>query len=66
VAGTTVVEGAAIKTVHITELRAALSAVYTKQGRTLPSYTDQTIVPGQTGSKAPQIQELRTAVNALP
>jgi hypothetical protein len=55
-----------IKAVHITELRTAVNAVYTKLGRTLPTYTDPTIVPGQTTSKAAHVQELRAAVNALP
>ena len=55
-----------VKAVHITELRTALDAVYTKLGRALPAYTDPTIVPGQTVSKAAHVQELRTAVNALP
>jgi hypothetical protein len=48
------------------ELRAALNAIYTKLGKTLPSYTDATITPGLTASKAAHIQELRNAVTALP
>jgi len=58
--------GVAIKAIHITELRIALNAVYTRLSRTLPSYTDPTIVPGQTTSKAAHVQELRSAVSALP
>jgi len=54
-----------IKAVHITELRAALNAVYTKLGRTLPSYTDPTLTAG-TSSKAAHVQELRNAVSSLP
>ena len=50
----------------MTFLRTALNAVYTKLGRALPAYTDPTIVPGQTVSKAAHVQELRTAVSALP
>jgi hypothetical protein len=38
----------------------------TVDGRALPAYTDPTIVPGQTVSTAVHLQELRTAVSALP
>ncbi len=54
-----------IKAVHITELRAALNAVYTTLGRALPAYTDPTLTAGTT-SKAAHIQELRNAVSSLP
>jgi hypothetical protein len=32
----------------------------------VPTYTDPTLVAGETVVKAAHIQELRTAVNALP
>ena len=55
-----------IRAIHIVEMRSALGQVYTRLGRTLPAYTDPTIVPGQTVSKAAHIQELRAAVTAVP
>jgi hypothetical protein len=56
----------AIKAAHITEMRTAINQIYTALGRTLPTYTDPTLVPGQTVAKAAHIQELRSAVSALP
>jgi phosphopantetheine adenylyltransferase len=61
---------------HVTELRTAIAAVRTRNGplnqihqalgRTVPTCTDPTLVAGETVVKAAHIQELRTAVNALP
>jgi len=42
-----------------------LNQVYTKLGRTLPTYTDPTLTAGMM-SKAAHIQELRNAVSSLP
>jgi List-Bact-rpt repeat protein len=56
----------AIKAAHITEMRTAINQIYQKLGRTLPTYTDPTLVPGQTVAKTAHIQELRNAVSALP
>ena len=56
----------AIKAAHISEMRTAINQIYTALGRTLPTYTDPTLVPGQTKAKAAHIQELRNAVTALP
>jgi Divergent InlB B-repeat domain len=56
----------AIKAAHITEMRTAINQIYTALGRTLPTYTDATLVPGQTTAKAAHTQELRNAVTALP
>ena len=55
-----------VKAAHIMELRTAINQIYTALGRTLPAYTDSTVVPGQTMPKAAHIQELRNAVTALP
>ena len=55
-----------VKAAHITELRTAINQIYTALGRTLPTYTDSTLVPGQTTPKVAHIQELRNAVTALP
>src|SRR5262245_54359364 len=56
----------AIKAAHITEMRTAINQIYQKLGRTLPTYTDPTLLPGRTAPKAAHIQELRNAVTALP
>jgi hypothetical protein len=55
-----------LKAVHLMELRTALNQVYARLGRQAPAYTDPTIIPGQTPSKAAHVQELRNAVSALP
>jgi hypothetical protein len=55
-----------IKAAHITEMRTAINQIYQALGRTLPTYTDPTLVPGQTVAKSAHIQELRNAVSALP
>jgi len=52
--------------VHITELRTALNAVYTRLGRPLPTYTDNTTLGVGTISKAAHVQELRNFVSTLP
>jgi hypothetical protein len=56
----------AIKAAHILELRTAINQIYTALQRTVPTYTDSSLVPGQTTPKAAHIQELRNAVTALP
>jgi hypothetical protein len=48
------------------ELRTAINQIYQALGRTVPTYTDPTLVPGQTTARAAHIQELRNAVTALP
>ena len=53
------------KTVHLTELRAALNQAYQAAGWTPPAYTDPTIVAEQTVIQAIHLNELRTAVRAL-
>ena len=55
-----------LKAAHITELRTAINQIYQRIGRTVPTYTDPTLVPGQTVAQAAHIQELRSAVSALP
>ena len=55
-----------LKASHIAELRTAVNQIYQALGRTLPTYTDPTLVTGQTIAKAVHVQELRTAVSALP
>ena len=55
-----------IRAVHITELRTALNAVYTRLGRPLPTYTDNTTLGVGTISKAAHVQELRNFVSTLP
>jgi List-Bact-rpt repeat protein len=56
----------AIKAAHITEMRTAINQIYQALGRTVPAYTDATLVPGQTAVKAAHLQQLRNAVSALP
>ena len=53
------------KVIHVTELRTALNQAYQAAGRTLPTYTDSTVVTGVTIIKAVQLNELRTAVRAF-
>ena len=55
-----------LKAAHVAELRTAINQIYQTLGRVLPTYTDPTLVPGQTVAKAAHIQELRSAVSALP
>ena len=50
---------------HLVELRTALNEAYQAAGRTLPTYTDLTLVAGVTVIKALHLNELRTAVRAL-
>ena len=59
VAGVTVIRAS-----HITEMRAALAAVYAAAGRGAPAYTDGGLVPGM-AIKAAHISELRAAVRTL-
>ena len=47
---------------HLTELRAALDAVYDAADRPRPAYTDAETVAGATPIKAAHIMELRAAV----
>ena len=54
-----------VRRVHLTELRAALDAVYDALGRTRPSYTDATVAAGATAIEAVHLTELRKAVAAL-
>ena len=51
--------------VHLTELRAALDAVYDAVARSRPSYTDATVTAGTTAVEAVHVMELRAAVLAL-
>jgi hypothetical protein len=55
-----------LKAAHVAELRTAINQIYQALGRTVPTYTDPTLVPGQTTARAAHIQELRNAVTALP
>ena len=54
-----------VKRVHLTELRAALNAVYDAVARPRPDYMDATVTAGVTAIKAVHIMELRAAVAAL-
>jgi hypothetical protein len=51
-----------VKAVHLTELRAALTDVYTATGRVAPTWGVPTIVGRSTVITAAQIAELRAAV----
>ena len=53
-----------IKSVHVTQLRTALSEAYAAAGRPSPTYTDAGLVAGYS-IKAAHINELRDAVVAL-
>jgi Divergent InlB B-repeat domain len=55
-----------IKAAQLTEMRTAINQIYQALGRTVPTYTDPTLVAGQTTAKAAHVQELRSAVSALP
>jgi hypothetical protein len=55
-----------IKAAHITEMRTAINQIYQALGRSVPTYTDPTLIVGQTRAKAAHLQELRNAVSALP
>jgi len=50
-----------VKVAHLTELRTALAAVYTKDGVTQPTYTNPIITAGSTIS-ALDITQLRAAI----
>ena len=52
------------RVVHLLELRSALAKAYQVAGLALPAYmeSDASIVAGQTGIKAAQIEELRVAI----
>jgi len=54
-----------IRAVHLAELRTALNGVYDALGRTRPTYTDPTIVGGNTVIKKTHIEEIRTAIRAM-
>jgi hypothetical protein len=53
-----------VRSVHVTELRSALAAVYTAKGQTPPTYTDPAITSATTIKKV-HIAELRAAVLAI-
>jgi hypothetical protein len=57
---------AAVRAIHISQLRDALGEVYEKAGLAPPVYTNQTIVPGVTVAKAAHLLEIRAAVAGLP
>ena len=57
------VSGNTIKTVHITELRAAIDSLRTAQGLQAFLWTDTTLVPGFTQARAIHLIDLRTALN---
>jgi hypothetical protein len=47
-------------------MRTAINQIYQALGRSVPTYTDPTLIVGQTRAKAAHLQELRNAVSALP
>ena len=51
------------RTVHITELRAAIDSVRAARGLATFAWTDPVLVPGSTPVKAVHLTELRTALN---
>ncbi len=57
--------GTTVKAVHITELRTALDAVFTKRGRAVITYTDPAIAPTVTPIKAVHVSDLRLAVRLI-
>ncbi|HSB68895.1 MAG TPA: LamG-like jellyroll fold domain-containing protein, partial [Candidatus Methylomirabilis sp.] len=63
--GTAPAPGGAVRAAHLTDLRTALAQAYTAAGKTPPTYTDPSLVAGQTAMKASHLTELRTLVRAL-
>jgi subtilisin family serine protease len=57
--------GVAVKAVHLTELRTALTDAYVAAGQPAPSFVDPTVLAGSTPIKVVHINELRAAVIAL-
>lgn len=60
----TLAVGTLVRAVHLTDLRDALNKVYDALVRARPSYTNPTIVPGQTVIMKIHIEQLRSAVIA--
>ena len=54
-----------VRSVHLTELRAALDAVYDAAGRPRPNYTDADVTAGVSVVKAAHVTELREAVEVV-
>lgn len=54
--------GAMIRTVHFTEMRSALLAVYSARGLPAPAFTDSSLTARGTFVRAVHVQELRSAV----
>ena len=54
-----------VKVAHLIELRTALNQAYEAVRRTVPTYTDLSVLAGLTIIKAIHLDELRTAVRAL-
>ena len=52
-----------IKTVHVTQVRAAINSVRVARGLTAFAWTDPTLTPGSTPVKVVHLTELRTALN---
>ncbi len=52
-----------IKTVHVTQVRAAINSVRVARGLTAFGWTDPTLTPGSTPAKMVHLTELRTALN---
>ena len=52
-----------IKTVHITELRAAVDSVRVARGLATFAWTDTTLTPGTTAAKLAHVTDLRTALD---
>jgi hypothetical protein len=57
--------GVEIKTVHLTELRTALTEAYDTAGFPRPAFTDATVPPGALPVRRVHLEELRSAVKAL-
>jgi hypothetical protein len=60
----TLAVGMLVRAVHLTDLRGGLNQVYDALARPLPSYTNPTIVPGQTVIMKTHIEQLQNAVIA--
>ena len=52
-----------IKTVHVTQVRAAINSVRVARGLTAFAWTDPTLTPGSTPVRVVHLTELRTALN---